>query len=130
LLTESEYLALKVLQKKGEPNTNLYFSAREVGEDDIFQRRSTPTFRPAMNAGIVLGNLRRKALVDMALLVEDGIPIRFYRINKNGLKALELHDNAIYSEYERLLRSCHLAFEYARTCFEQLERFKEQHGIN
>jgi hypothetical protein len=130
MLTESELFALKVLKLKFDQNANLYFSAKEIGEDVIFQNRSTPTYRPGMCAGVVLSNLRRKALIDLVLFVEDvTAPIRLYRINSNGIRELEQIKDLIHIEQERLEKSCQIALEYVESCMVKLKGFKEQHGL-
>ncbi len=126
MLTLNELNALRVLEKKGDQNPNTYFSAREVGKDEIFHSRPEPVFRPGMNTGGVLGRLHRQGLADMVLFVEDGsAPLRLYRINLHGIDALKRQDD-ISKERQKLTTSYQLALEHAQACLGELKRFNEQ----
>ncbi len=117
------------MEKKGDQNPDIYFSAREVGEDDIFHNRPEPVFKPGMNAGGVLGRLHRQGIVDMVLLVEDGsVPLRLYRINCLGINRLKQQD-IVSKERQRLTTSYQLALEHAQACLDELKRYNDQFGL-
>lgn len=122
-MTESEVLILKVLKAKHERHGDIYFPSKQIGEDEVFQNRSTPTYRPTMSAGAVLGNLYKKGLVDVAVSIEGPSSIiRFYKISEQGKKEIKSRNQELIAQYKTLENNCKFHLK-------KLEEFKEVNGI-
>lgn len=131
MLTESEEFALLVLKKRYDADQNIYYPAKSIGEDELFLSRSTPTFRPISSAALVLGNLLRKQLVDVVLMMDDyKSPVRLYKINENGINQINVYRKSALLKIEQLSEELSSAFSKVESCLGSIEEIKKRIGMS